>query len=47
LIQSKLEADPSLTRVLFDPAQRDFFDPKGKNRKIWEILQTQTQTKDD
>jgi len=30
---SKQEADPSLTRVLFDPTQRDFFDPMWKKLK--------------
>jgi len=29
----KQEANPSLTWVLFDPAQRDFFDPKWKKWK--------------
>jgi len=36
--------------VLFNPTQRDFFDPKGKNMKILtflgEIFQIQTQTID-
>jgi len=35
-----------LTWVLFDPTQRDFFDPKGKKLKkltfLGEIFQTQT-----
>jgi len=39
-----------LTRVLFDPTQRDFFDPKEKKLKILgflrEIFQTLAQTKD-
>jgi len=30
----KKEANLSLTWVLYDPTQRDFFDPKGKNLKI-------------
>jgi len=34
LTYRKLEADPSLNRVLFDPTKRDFFDLKGKNGKI-------------
>jgi len=35
LTRSIWEADPQLTWVLFDPTQRDFFDSKGKNWKIW------------
>jgi len=45
-----LEAIPSLTRVLFDPARGVFFYSKGKKLKNWgflgEIFQIQTQTKD-
>jgi len=48
LTRSKWEADPFLTKVLFDLTRRDFFEPKGKNWIIWcfSIFQTQTQTKD-
>jgi len=34
LTYRKLEADPSLNRVLFDPTKRDFFDLKGKMEKF-------------
>jgi len=34
LTRSKKEANPPLTRVLFDPTQRDFFDQREKVEKF-------------
>jgi len=45
LTRSKEEANPPSTRVLFDPKEEIFFDPKGKNLTfLGEIFQIQTQT---
>jgi len=50
LSHSIKEADPPLTLELFDPTQKDFYDPKGKKLKnltfLEEIFFIQTKTID-
>jgi len=38
LTRSKDKANPPLTQVLFDPTWRDFFDPKGKKSKKFDVF---------